>query len=156
MVKYRTFLATFVCASQIVSSHSFAAPCWTVAEKSAYEVRGLQTMLMVAALKCSAMGGTATRDSYSHFVTVIRPALGTSAAMMMAHFKKLYGPQAQAAMDASITQLANQFSAANGSDDSCIKAADMAAEAAQDAAALKRIAETVVTLPAETQMCEKQ
>ncbi len=156
MIKCNVFLATLVCASQVAVAPVFAAPCWTTAEKSAYEVRGLQTMLMVTALKCSAMGGSATRDSYSHFVTVIRPALGASAAVMLAHFKKLYGTQAQAAMDASVTQLANQFSNAESADDSCVKAVEIATNAAQDETTLKRVAETIVAMPTDAQICEKQ
>lgn len=150
------FLTALVLASQISATSALAGSCWTSGEVHAYQVRGLQTMLMVASLKCTAMGGTATSESYNHFVKVIRPALGTSASLLMARFKKLYGTQAQSAMDSTVTQLANQFSASEISDNICIEATDMAEQTAAHPETLETLAATRVALPENAVVCENQ
>ena len=155
-LRYKT-VAGLVCAAQIMAASACAAPCWTALERSAYQVRGLQTMLMVAALKCNVMGGTAANDSYSRFIRVIRPALGASATVLNARFKRLFGTQATAAMDATVTRLANSFSSAPISDSACSEAAETADRAAAGSAAeLAVLAAELVILPEDAELCGKQ
>jgi hypothetical protein len=88
-----------------------AADCYSPAERSAVEVRMLQSELMVAALAC--------RDSnpelgmiagYNDFVKRLSDRLVHNSKLLQAHFKKEYGASGEHRFEAFETELANAAS----------------------------------------------
>lgn len=78
--------------------------CARPPEKTAIEVAGLKSRLMVAALSC---GGT---DKYNEFITKNRPALVAQEKALSSYFSHNYGRRGQAEQDDYITALANMQS----------------------------------------------
>jgi hypothetical protein len=117
-----------------------AAPsCWGEREVSAAHVRQMQTMLMVAALRCRAAGIDISTD-YDGFVTAERDALGTENGVIKQHFAQAGGTQSD--YDRFATSLANGFGDDETSQASCADAAALAHEgaAALSAVALEKVA----------------
>ncbi len=75
--------------------------CLRPAEATAFDVRALQSQLMVVALSCQ------QHDAYNAFVTRFQPQLGQAHTQVTAHFRRVAGRQSQRAMDQYITNLAN-------------------------------------------------
>jgi hypothetical protein len=87
-----------------IAGPAFAQACVQPAERSAFEVRALQSQLMVTALTCS-------RDQdYNAFVTKFRRELGTAYSSIETHFRRTGGGNFARARDGFITQLANDHS----------------------------------------------
>jgi len=78
--------------------------CARAPEKTAIDVAGLKSRLMVAALSC---GGT---DKYNEFVTKNRPVLVAQEKALAGYFSRNYGRRGQAEQDDYITALANMQS----------------------------------------------
>ena len=78
--------------------------CARAPEKTAIDVAGLKTRLMVAALSC---GGT---DKYNEFITKNRPVLVAQEKALSSYFSRNYGRRGQAEQDDYITALANMQS----------------------------------------------
>lgn len=85
-------------------SPAAAADCVTPAEKVAFDVRGLQSRLMVAALTCNARG------EYNDFVVKYRPSLQRHSKTMIGYFHRQYGPASNRHLNAFVTQTANEAS----------------------------------------------
>ena len=106
------------------------AACWTGDEASAATVRELQSMLMVAALRCQ-VSGHGLMDDYNAFVTANRTAIGALNDRLKAHFIHAAGPvEGQRAYDRFTTSMANGYGAGASGSDSCGAAASLAREAA--------------------------
>jgi hypothetical protein len=74
------------------------------AERTAFEVRALQSQLMVAALTCN-------RDAdYNAFVRKFQGELASSYRTVQGHFRRTAGGSHQRELDGFITQLANAHS----------------------------------------------
>lgn len=87
-----------------IAGPAFAQACVQPAERSAFEIRALQSQLMVTALTCS-------RDQdYNAFVTKFRRDLGAAYGSIETHFRRTSGGNFQRARDGFITQLANDHS----------------------------------------------
>jgi len=100
-----------VAAAMLVPTIASAA-CVRPAEKAAFDIRALQSQLMVAALSC------AQQDDYNTFVRKFQTELGTAFRGVAGHFRRTAGSQHQRQLDQYITQLANgqsQLSIARGS-----------------------------------------
>jgi hypothetical protein len=96
----RTLVAGLAAAA--IATPVLADSCLQPAERTAMEVRALQSQLMVAALAC---GQT---DQYNAFVTRNQRDLGDAYRTVTAHFKRVHGNvQGQRQLDGYITQLAN-------------------------------------------------
>lgn len=120
-----------------------ASDCWAAQTVSAAKVRDLQTMLMVAGLRCRA-SGTDVLGAYNHFVKANRAALVEVNDRLKLHFKAAYGPaQGQRSYDRFATALANTYGAGGGGTADCVDMAALAGEAAsaRGSAALAAIAE---------------
>lgn len=78
--------------------------CARPPEKTAIDVAGLKSRLMVAALSC---GGT---DKYNEFITRNRPVLVAQEKALDGYFSRNYGRRGQAEHDDYITALANMQS----------------------------------------------
>lgn len=107
----RSFLAG-VAAAMLLPSIASAAGCVQPAEKIAFDIRALQSQLMVAALSCG------QQDDYNAFVRKYQNEVATAFRNVAGHFRRTAGSQHQRELDQYITQLANgqsQMSIARGS-----------------------------------------
>lgn len=77
------------------------AACLRPAEKTAFDVRALQSQLMVVALSCQ------HQDDYNAFVTRFRSQLAEAHRDVTSYYRRSSGRQAQRVMDQYITNLAN-------------------------------------------------
>lgn len=96
----RTIIAGLITAS--LAGPAFAQ-CMQAAERPAFDVRALQSQLMVLALTCG------QQDQYNRFVTENRTVLGSAYRDLERHFRRAGG---QRALDAYITNTANIHSQA--------------------------------------------
>lgn len=125
---FRAVLAVAV-ACGVFASQAQAA-CWNKEETSAANIRELQSMLMVTALRCQAAGRGIMGD-YNNFVVANRSTLGTMNDRLKAHFIRAMGPVAgQLAYDSFTTSMANGYGAAPSNGEICGNAASLAREAA--------------------------
>jgi len=96
----------------LVPSIASAQVCVQPAEKTAFDIRALQSQLMVAALSCG------LQDDYNAFVRKYQGDLATAFRNVHGHFRRTSGSRHQTAVDQYITNLANgqsQLSIARGS-----------------------------------------
>lgn len=106
------------------------AACWNGEEASAATVRELQSMLMVAALRCQ-VSGHALMEDYNRFVVANRAAIGAMNDRLKAHFIHAGGPVAgQRAYDSFTTSMANGYGGAASGGETCNTAGSLAREAA--------------------------
>jgi GTP cyclohydrolase III len=100
-MKYIRILAAGFAAA-VAATPALADSCLQPVERTAMEVRALQSQLMVAALACN------KTDQYNAFVTRYQRDLGTAYNSVTSHFKRVHGSvQGQKQLDIYITQLAN-------------------------------------------------
>ncbi len=91
-------------AASAIAGPALAQACVQPAERVAFEVRALQSQLMVAALSCG-------RDAdYNAFVRKFQGELASSYRGMQGHFRRTAGNGHQREMDGFITTLANAHS----------------------------------------------
>lgn len=107
-----------------------AMDCWNAQQTSAAKVRDLQSRLMVAALRCKAMGYDVLA-AYNEFVRRDRDALQAANGILRAQFATGYGKDADLYYDRFATSLANRY----GGDATSIEICDDTAAALQQAAA---------------------
>ena len=88
----------------VMAGPAIAQSCLQASERTAFEVRALQSQLMVAALSCG-------RDNdYNAFVRKFQGELASSYRDIAGHFRRTAGGGHQRALDSYITQLANEQS----------------------------------------------
>ena len=106
------------------------AACWNADETSAATVRELQSVLMVAALRCQA-AGKGFMDDYNGFLRANRYTIQQMNDRIKAHFIKAVGPaRGLNEYDAFATALANGHGAEGASVEICSGMAALAREAA--------------------------
>jgi len=116
-------------ASLLAAAPAAAAGCWKAEGATAAKVRDLQSRLMVATLRCRAIGAD-IEGSYSSFVRSNREAIQVANAVLKAQFAT--GDElGERAYDSFATALANQY----GADATTPELCQAAAAAAEDAAA---------------------
>ncbi len=110
--RFFAVVAALCCVAMPVgSARAQGAGCWTLADFEAAGVREMETMLMVAALRCRIEGGTLLAD-YNAFVVKGRPALIEIKNRLRGHFVRAVGPvKALNAYDGFVTSLANRYGA---------------------------------------------
>jgi len=117
-------------AAAAVATAPIQAACWKSEEASAAGVRELQSMLMVAALRCQVAGHPMMND-YNEFVNSNRAAIGAMNDRIKAHFIRTFGPAGgQRAYDSFTTSMANGYGAASSGADVCADADSLAREGA--------------------------
>jgi hypothetical protein len=84
-----------------IAAPALAQSCLQPAEQSAFQVRALQSQLMVAAIACG------QQDDYNAFVTRFQGDLGGAWRSLAGHFRRTGGRQHQKQLDSYITHLAN-------------------------------------------------
>jgi hypothetical protein len=107
---------------------SAAMSCWDEHETAAAKIRDLQSRLMVATLRCRAMG-IDVLTAYNDFVRINRSTLQEANGVIKAQFDRGYGREGQRFYDSFTTAMANQYGADATSGSVCDETAAVAAEA---------------------------
>ena len=107
---------------------SAAMSCWDEHETAAAKIRDLQSRLMVATLRCRAMG-IDVLTVYNDFVRINRSTLQEANGVIKAQFDRGYGRDGQRFYDSFTTAMANQYGADATSGAICEETAAVAAEA---------------------------
>lgn len=124
-------LAAPVAAALLIAQPAQASmACWGQQPAAAAKVRDLQSRLMVAALRCRAMGIDVLAP-YNDFVRQNRGALQAVNGLIHAQFETGYGKEADTYYDRFATGLANHY----GGDATTAEICEETAAAAQNAAA---------------------
>jgi hypothetical protein len=108
---------------------SAAMACWDEHETAAAKIRDLQSRLMVATLRCRALG-IDVLTAYNDFVRINRTTLQQANGVIKAQFDRGYGQEGQRSYDSFITAMANGYGGDATSDAVCEETAAIAAEAA--------------------------
>lgn len=91
-------------AAMAIGGPAIAQSCVQANERTAFELRALQSQLMVAAITCQRDG------DYNAFVRKFQGDLGGAYNTIRTHFRRTAGAQGQRALDGYITTLANEQS----------------------------------------------
>jgi len=129
-IKGRAAAAVLTIALSFGQARAATGDCWSAQTVAAAKVRDLQTMLMVAGLRCR---GTANDvlSGYNRFVNANRGAIVTVNDQLKAHFKTAYGAiEGQRSYDRFTTALANAYGAGGDGSANCADMAKLAGEAA--------------------------
>ena len=133
------------------------AACWTTDQVSAAKVRDLDTMLMVASLRCRRTN-VAVLNSYNDYVVKQRKALVKVNDTLRDHYASGDKKAAMAAYDTYVTKIANRYGAGAeglGCDDMQSIVEAMAAEQPQ-VEALIAVAERAGVKPyLDAEQCER-
>ena len=100
----RILLSSVLAAGLLASQVSQAQTCARPADKTAFDVAGLKSQLMVTAITCEAT------ERYNTFIMRYRPDLVAQEKVLTAYFVRSFGRKAQAEHDDYITSLANSQS----------------------------------------------
>jgi hypothetical protein len=106
-----------------------AMGCWNPDQAAAAKVRDLQSRLMVATLRCRAMG-IDLLPVYNDFVRANRDTLQQANGLLRAQFALGYGPDGEEAYDHFATALANAYGGDATTQATCDDTAAAASEAA--------------------------
>lgn len=101
----RTLFSGLLAAGLLTSQMAAAQNCARPADKTAFDVAGLKSQLMVTAITCEAT------ERYNAFILRYRPNLVAQEKVLSAYFSRNFGKQAQRQHDDYITSLANSQSA---------------------------------------------
>jgi hypothetical protein len=116
-----------------------AMGCWNSTQVAAAKVRDLQSRLMVATLRCQAMGADVT-EAYNRFVRANRTTIQGANAVLLAQFQQGYGSsQGQTQYDRFATALANIYGADATDRAVCADTAALAEEAAATAGDIRQL-----------------
>jgi hypothetical protein len=119
--------AAMLCVSMPAQA---AMGCWNSTQVAAAKVRDLQSRLMVATLRCQAMGADVS-GAYNRFVRANRTTIQGANAVLLAQFRTGYGSnQGQTQYDRFATALANIYGDDATDRGICADTATLAEEAA--------------------------
>ena len=122
-----TAAAALLCAAMPAQA---AMGCWNSTQVAAAKVRDLQSRLMVATLRCQAMGADVT-EPYNRFVRANRETIQGANAVLLAQFRTGFGgSQGETQYDRFATALANIYGADATDHAICADTAALADEAA--------------------------
>jgi hypothetical protein len=97
----RVLFSSLLAAGLLTSQLSAAQTCARPADKTAFDVAGLKTQLMVTAITCEAT------ERYNAFIVRYRSDLVAQEKVLTGYFRRNFGSRAQAQHDDYITSLAN-------------------------------------------------
>lgn len=137
--------AGLAAAALLLTSPAHAAGCWKPEGAAAAKVRDLQSRLMVATLRCRAIGAD-IEGSYGAFVRSNRGTIQAANAVLKAQFAtgektgdKAADKAAERAYDSFATSLANQYGGDATTPETCAGAAAAADDAAAAGGELPRL-----------------
>jgi len=113
----------------VSTSAQAAAECWNPTQVAAAKVRDLQSRLMVATLRCSAMGVNVSA-AYNRFLGANRSTIQGANGVLMAQFRAGFGREAETHYDRFATSLANLYGDDATNEAVCADTAVLAEEAA--------------------------
>jgi hypothetical protein len=119
---------------------SAAMACWNEHETAAAKIRDLQSRLMVATLRCRAIG-IDVLTAYNDFVKINRATLQEANGVIKAQFDRGYGRDGLRFYDSFTTALANEYGGDATSGEVCDDTAQAAAEASAAAGDVARLVE---------------
>jgi hypothetical protein len=105
-----------------------AMGCWDQNHAAAAKIRDLQSRLMVATMRCRAMG-IDVLAAYNEFVRSNRDTIQAANGAIKEQFAAGYGPAGQSQYDSFTTALANAYGAETTSVEVCEETAVIASEA---------------------------
>ena len=121
--------AALVLACLTGQAQAAANDCWSHKEIAAAKIRNLQTMLMVAALRCNA-SRVDVLAGYNAFVRANRATIVNANGSLKSYFARHSGAAVgQRRYDRFTTALANGFGAGASDTDSCSRMAEIAYDA---------------------------
>ena len=126
--RWTRMLAVAALAAVIGQPANAAMGCWTANEASALRLKDMQSRLMVATLRCNAMGFK-NSAAYNEFILANRAALGEANRSVKARFTAAFGKSWQREYDRFNTSLANAYGAAPTDAAICAETARLAREA---------------------------
>lgn len=129
-----------VSALLFVQPAQAAMSCWGPQEAAAAKIRDLQSRLMVAAMRCRAMGVDVLAQ-YNQFVRDNRATIQQANGVLKAQFASGYGADGDTFYDRFTTALANEYGAEPTSGEICEEVALEASEAAAAQGDLRRLLE---------------
>ena len=106
--RFTALLAAAILAGSMLPA--LADQCARPTEKTAFNVAGLKSQLMVTALSCQSDAALASMDKYNAFVVRYRTDLVGQERALASYFQRAYGRSGQKQHDDYITQLANSQS----------------------------------------------
>ena len=127
-------------AALVHAQPAAAMSCWGEHETAAAKIRDLQSRLMVATLRCRAIG-IDVLTAYNDFVRINRSTLQEANGVIKAQFDRGYGREGQRFYDSFTTAMANQYGADATSGAVCEETAAIAAEAAAAEGDVARLVE---------------
>jgi len=119
---------------------SAAMSCWDEHETAAAKIRDLQSRLMVATLRCRAIG-VDVLTAYNDFVRINRATLQEANGVIKARFNQGYGREGQRFYDSFTTAMANFYGGDATSGAICEETAAVAAEASAAGGDVVRLVE---------------
>lgn len=117
-----------------------AMSCWDEHDTAAAKIRDLQSRLMVATLRCRAIG-IDVLTAYNDFVRINRSTLQEANGVIKAQFERGYGHDGQRFYDSFTTAMANQYGGDATSGAVCEETAAVAAEAVAAESDVPRLVE---------------
>lgn len=128
--KTRVAAAALIIALSFGQAQAATSDCWSAQTIAAAKVRDLQTMLMVAGLRCRG-GRNDVLAGYNRFVSANRSAIVAVNDQLKSHFRTAYGAtEGQRSYDRFTTALANAYGAGGAGSSDCADMANLASEAA--------------------------
>jgi hypothetical protein len=118
MTKMMWTAALAAATALAVAQPASAASCWDQQQAAAAKVRDLQSRLMVATLRCQAMGYEIS-PAYNLFVRANRDTIQAANGVIKAQFVAMHGSGGERAYDSFTTALANAYGAGATSADIC-------------------------------------
>ena len=122
-------VATAVLLTCVSVPAQAAMQCWNETQAAAAQIRDLQSRLMVATMRCRAMGINITY-AYNRFVVANRSTIQGANGVLRGQFRLGYGIDSERHYDRFATALANAYGGDETDPWSCAEAEDMAYEAA--------------------------
>ena len=152
----RKIIATILASTLGLAPALASAQCFTAVEHAAFQVRALQTELMVAALSCRDVPGRDFMPDYGAFVKKHSGALSEQSRALRAYFVRSYGrEQAETHLDRFVTGLANDVSRRSMTATYCDESMALFKEAATvDRRNLTRFAATQITPTTSVEVCQ--
>ena len=131
MTKYALKGALGLAAASLmfVQPAQAAMSCWGEQEKAAAKIRDLQSRLMVATMRCRAMG-VDVLAAYNDFVRVNRSTIQAANGVIKAQFQAGHGAEGETFYDRFTTALANEYGDDPTNGEICDQTAEVASEAA--------------------------
>ena len=122
-------IATAVLLACVSVPAQAAMQCWNETQAAAAQIRDLQSRLMVATMRCRAMGINIT-NAYNRFVVANRSTIQGANGILRGQFRSGYGIEGERHYDRFATALANAYGGDETDPWTCAEAEDMAFEAA--------------------------